>query len=357
MNRSERNMNIPARTIGIDLGDRSSYFVVLDSAGEILEEGRVKTRMVEFQAMFSQHPASRVVLEAGNQSRWISQAMRGWGHEAIVANPRKVELISKNTRKADREDAELLARLGRMDVKLLFPIQHRTAQQQEDLESVESRALLVKIRGQLVTHVRAVVKGFGQRLTSCSTEAFGRKVVEEIPPGLRASLYPLLEEIGRLTRQIRAYDREIDRLGREKYPQTAVLRQIRGVGPVTALTFVLVLSEVRRFRRSRDVGAYLGLCPRQAQSGERNPQLRITKAGHRLLRSLLVNCAQYILRQHAPDSDLKRHGEKIAERGGKNAKKRAVVAVARKLSVVMHRLWTTGEVYEPLHRGETRRAA
>jgi transposase len=290
-----------------------------------------------------------VVLEAGNQSRWISQAMRGWGHEAIVANPRKVELISKNTRKADREDAELLARLGRMDVKLLFPIQHRTAQQQEDLE--------MKIRGQLVTHVRAVVKGFGQRLTSCSTEAFGRKVVEEIPPGLRASLYPLLEEIGRLTRQIRAYDREIDRLGREKYPQTAVLRQIRGVGPVTALTFVLVLSEVRRFRRSRDVGAYLGLCPRQAQSGERNPQLRITKAGHRLLRSLLVNCAQYILRQHAPDSDLKRHGEKIAERGGKNAKKRAVVAVARKLSVVMHRLWTTGEVYEPLHRGETRRAA
>lgn len=349
MNESQSNMFFPARTIGIDIGDRSSYYVVVDVAGEIVEEGRLQTRTSAFQQQFGQCSSSRVVMEAGNQSRWISQVMRDWGHETIVANSRKVELIGKNQRKGDRSDAETLARLGRADLKLLYPIEHRTAEQQEDLEMIQARALLVKIRGQLVTHVRAVVKGFGERLSSCSTEAFGRKVVGEIPLGLRASLSPLLEEICRLTGQIRAYDRQIERLCQQKYPQTECVRQITGVGPVTALTFVLVISEVKRFRRSRSVGPYLGLCPGRNQSGEQDPELRITKAGHRLLRSLLVNCAQYILRTHSPDSDLKRHGEKIAQRGGKKAKKRAVVAVARKLAVLMHLLWRTGEVYEPLY--------
>lgn len=343
----ELNMNGPTWTIGIDIGDRSSYYKVLNQAGEVVEEGRVKTRMVAFQKEFAQRPASRVVMEAGSQSRWISQAMRDWGHETVVANPRQVALISQNQRKGDPQDAELLARLGRVDVELLSPIQHRSEEQQRDLELVQSRTALVKSRSQLVNHVRSVVKGFGQRLCSCSTGSFAHRVSGEIPQGLRASLYPLLEQIWSLTQAIRRLEREIERFSVEKYPQTQRLREIGGVGPITALTYVLVIADVKRFHKSRQVGAYLGLCPARDQSGGKDPQLRITKAGHRLLRSLLINCAQYILRKSSEESDFKRHGERIAEGGGKNAKKRAVVAVARKLSTVMHHLWKTEQAYDP----------
>ena len=163
--------------------------------------------------------------------------------------------------------------------------------------------------------------------------------------------------IGRLSEQIRQYDQQIDGLCQQKYPQTEILRQIQGVGPLTALTFVLVIENPQRFERSRDVGPYLGLCPGQDQSGERDPELRISKAGDHLLRSLLVNCAHYVLGHFGEDSDLRRHGEKIAARGGKKAKKRAVVAVARKIAVLLHHLWVTGEAYEPLYRSQSTQVA
>ncbi len=348
----QSNTQIPESTIGMDVGDRTSCWVQLDVTGEIVAEGSVKTAMPQIQALFSQRQASRVIVESGNQSRWISQALVKWGHEAIVANSRKVELITKNQRKGDRVDAELLARLGRMDMSLLYPIEHRTQEQQEDLGVVQARALLVKTRGMLICHVRSSVKESGGRLESCSAESFSRKAAKEIPAGLQASLKPLLVQIENLTQQIRGYERRINRLCRKKYYQTQNLMQIPGVGPITALTYVLVLSNPHRFSKSRDVGAYLGLVPGRDQSGRKDPQLRISKAGHRLLRSLLVNCAQYILRKSSPESELKSHGEGIAERGGKNAKKRAVVAVARKLAVVGHRLWITGSVYDPWYQSQ-----
>ena len=348
----QSNTQIPESTIGMDIGDRTSYWVQLDVAGEIVGEGSIKTAMPQLQALFSQRRASRVIVESGNQSRWISQALMKWGHETIVANSRKVELITKNQRKGDRVDAELLARMGRMDVKMLYPIEHRTQEQQEDLGMVQARALLVKTRGTLICHVRSSVKESGGRLSGCSTESFANKVREEIPPGLRRSLEPLLEQIQSLTQQIRRYKWQIERLCCEKYPQTESLLQIPGVGPITALTYVLVLSDPDRFQKSRDVGAYLGLVPGRSQSGSKDPQLRISKAGHRVLRSLLVNCAQYILRKSSPECELKSHGEAISERGGKNAKKRAVVAVARKLAVVGHSLWKTGEIYDPWYQSQ-----
>ena len=156
--------------------------------------------------------------------------------------------------------------------------------------------------------------------------------------------------IGSLTETIRDYERRIERVCKESYPrETGLLQQVPGVGALTSLTFVLTLEDPDRFETSRAVGAYLGLVPAQERSGERDPQKRISKEGDEMLRRLLVSSAHYILGPFGPDSDLRRHGEKIAGRGGKNAKKRAVVAVARKLSVLLHRLWITGEAYEPLH--------
>ncbi len=174
------------------------------------------------------------------------------------------------------------------------------------------------------------------------------------------ALGPILEQIGSLTERIRDYERKLEAISKERYPETDLLRQVEGIGPLTALTFVLTLEDPYRFAKSRSVGAYLGLVPASEKSGDRDPQRRISKEGDEMLRKLLVGSAHYILGPFGSDSDLRRHGEKIASRGGKNAKKRAVVAVARKLAVLLHRLWITAEVYDPLynaHRSQEREEA
>jgi transposase len=228
-------------------------------------------------------------------------------------------------------------------------LKHRSEASQAHLAMIRSREALVNSRTQLINHVRGTVKSFGARLPKCSARSFHKKILEYLPKELVSALGPLLETIGELTERIRDYDRKLEKLAGEHYPETELLRQVVGVGALTALTFVLTLEDPRRFTKSRSVGAYLGLVPGKDQSGERDPQERISKEGDEMLRRLLVGSAHYILGPFGRDSDLRRHGQRIASRGGKNAKKRAVVAVARKLSVLLHRLWITGEFYEPLH--------
>jgi transposase len=353
----EYSKELSGLTIGLDLGNRHSYWVMLDAEGEILDEGRVRTRVRQLQRIFGKIPSSRVALEVGTQSSWVSRLLSRLGHEVIVANGRKLRLIYQNPKKQDRVDAEYLARLARADVKLLEPIEHRSEETQVDLQVIKTRRNLIRARTRLINHVRSSMKVYGVQLSSCSARAFAQKVQFEIPERLQPTMNPVVQMIARLSEQIRQYDQQIEDLSKQKYPQTALLRQIKGVGPLTALTYVLVIENPERFERSRDVGPYLGLCPGKDQSGERDPELRISKAGDRLLRSLLVNCAHYVLGHFGEDSDLRRHGEKIAARGGKKAKKRAVVAVARKMAVLLHHLWVTGEVYEPLYRSEPSRIA
>jgi transposase len=261
-------------------------------------------------------------------------------------------MISRNPSKNDRADAEMLARVARVDPQLLSPIRHRSAEAQADLAVLRSRQALVRARTDLVNHVRGAVKSFGARLPKCSTDAFARKVQEAIPKALRSALLPVLETIERLTGDIRIFDRRVDKRCEEDYPATAALRQVAGVGPVTSLAYVLVLENPARFAKSRAVGSYLGLRPRQSDSGEQEPQLRITKGGDKMLRALLVQAAHYVLGPFGPDTDLRRWGLTLAARGGKNAKKRAVVAVARKLAVLLHRLWVMGKAYDPLRRAK-----
>lgn len=336
-------------TIGLDVGDQYSTMYVLDDRGECVETGRIRTTKEGLQRRFAAVPPSRVVLEAGTHSPWASRVLVALGHETIVANPRKLRAIYENDDKADHVDAEYLARVGRADPKLLKGIQHRSEETQADLAVVRARDTLVRTRTLLINHTRGVVKAMGGRLLKCSAMAFPRKVAAQLPPVLQPALGPVLEHLERVTQQVRAFDRQIAELS-TAYPETAVLRQVPGVGVVTALAYVLVVGDPSRFRRSRAVGAYVGLRPRRGQSGERDPQLRITKAGHPLLRRLLVQAAHYILGPHGPDCDVRRHGERIAARGGKNARKRAVIAVARKVAVLLHHLWLTGDVYEPLRR-------
>ena len=335
---------------GLDLGDRQSHLCLLDvESGEVLEESRIPTSSKAFRLRFDSQQPLKITLEAGTHSPWVSRLLEECGHEVLVANPRKLRLIYGGKHKTDRLDAEKLARMARLDPKLLYPLKHRGEDSQAHLALIRSREALVGSRTQLVNHVRGVVKSFGARLPKCSTASFPNKVAGQIPESLKEALEPVLETISLLTQQIKDYDRRLEQLAQEHYPETALLRQVQGVGTLTALAFVLTLEDPSRFEKSRAVGAHLGLVPGTDSSGEHDTEKRISKEGDGLMRRLLVSSAHYILGPFADDSDLRRHGEKIAGRGGKNAKKRAVVAVARKLSVLLHHLWDTGELYEPLY--------
>jgi transposase len=353
---SDGSKERPPMTAGLDLGDKYSYLCLIDTvSGEVMEESRLRTTPEALKRRFSSERALRVAIEAGSHSPWVSRVLEECGHEVLVANARKIRLIYTNKRKTDEIDAENLARLARFDPKLLYPLKHRGEDSQAHLAIIRSREALVSCRTQLVNHLRGAVKSFGARLPKCPARSFHNKAPEHIPQALWPALEPILETIGSLTERIREYDRQLESVCQEHYPETNLLRQVEGVGPLTALTFVLTLEEPSRFAKSRSVGAYLGLVPATDQSGESDPQMRITKEGDEMLRRLLVGSAHYILGPFAKaDSDLRRHGEKIASRGAKNAKKRAAVAVARKLSVLLHRLWVTGEIYDPLYNAHRR---
>ena len=346
-----------ARYIGIDLGDTKCDVCILDGDGEFLECYQVAMKPGSMQTFLISIPRSRIVLEAGGQSRWVAKLIEQCGHEAVVANARKVAYITESNEKNDPGDAHKLAELGYFKPSLLHPIQHRSEEAQADLTWIKAREVLVETRTHVVNAVRGMSKSFGERLAKCSTEAFTSKLGAQIPETIRAAVAPLLETIDHLNEQIRYYDEMEAHIARQKYPKYWLLEQVDGVGVHTALSFMLTIGDPERFQKSRMVGAFLGMRPRQQDSGESKPQLGITKAGDEYLRKTLVNCAHYILGPHGKDSDLRRFGLRICERGGRNAKKRAVIAVARKLAVLLHRLWVSGEVYEPLRNSQKAQVA
>jgi transposase len=347
----------PQMTAGLDLGDKYSYLCLIDTqSGEVMEVGRLRTTPEAFKRRFVSEQPMRIAMEAGTHSPWASRVLEECGHEVLVANARKLRLIYANKRKTDEIDAENLPRLARLDPKLLYPLQHRGENAQAHMALIRSRQALVGCRTQLVNHVRGAVKSFGARLPKCPARSFHKRASEHIPEALLAALEPVLEQIGSLTERIRQYERQLETISKEYYPhETDLLRQVEGVGTLTALSFVLTLEDPHRFEKSRSVGAYLGLVPATGRSGNRDPQRRISKEGDEMLRKLLVGSAHYVLGPFGSDSDLRRHGEKIASRGAKNSKKRAVVAVARKLAVLLHRLWVSGELYDPLYNAHRRK--
>lgn len=341
-------MDKSSTIIGIDLGDKYNQFCCLETdSGEVLEEGRVPCTPKAMAAFFGRWTHARVAMEAGTHSRWVSALAHKAGHEAIVANPRKVRAIYANERKSDKVDAAMLARIARVDPHLLCPVYHRGPQAQADRAILRARHAAVQLRTKLVNQIRGTVKSFGVRLPACGARYFAGKVRAEIPDALRPALDPLLDLLEQLNESIKGYEKQCQMLCKQRYPETAVLQSVPGVGPLTSLAFVLTLEDPSHFADSRTVGAFLGLTSKRDQSGSQDPQLRISKCGDRLLRSLLVGCAQYILGPFGPDCHLRQWGLAKAARGGRGAKSKAVVAVARKLAVLLHMLWSTGMMWEP----------
>lgn len=340
--------SIRTSCVGLDLADKESTLIGINARGLVVEESRVFTTSAGLQKAFANRRPCRIALEVGTHSPWVSQLLAELGHEVIVANPRQVALIYRNKRKSDKLDATTLARLARSDPELLHPVKHRGKQAQVDLAVLRARDGLVTARTQLVNLVRGAVKSYGERLPKCSTESFHHKAAAALPADLSPALSPIIEQIAELTARIRKYDQEIERLIAERYPEALGLQQVKGVGPITSLAYVLTIEDPGRFPTSRDVGAYLGLTPGRRQTGESDPEMHITKAGDVFLRRLVVQAAQYILGPFGVDCDLRRWGLRLAgtpanaqgatRKGSKQRKKRAIVACARKLAVLLRAL-------------------
>jgi len=335
--------------IGLDLADVWSDWAGLDAAGTVLRRERVKTTESELRRVFGAMEPTTIAIEVGTHSAWVSRVLSSLGHTVIVANARRVALIHRNKRKNNRIDAELLARLVRADKELLFPIQHREERGQADLAVLRSRDVMVRSRTKLINHVRGTCKTFGVKLPRCSAEAFVVLCSGVVPAELHRAVNDILVLIADMTAKIKRYDSTIATMIK-RHPAAQLVGQIAGVGPLTSLAYVLTIEDPHRIVRSRSAGAYFGLVPGSDDSGEKHEQRRITREGDRFCRRLLVSAAQYILGPFGAklDSDLRRHGQAIAIRGGKSAKKRAVIAVARKLAVLMHHLWVHNEEYVPL---------
>jgi transposase len=335
-------------TIGLDLGDRASFYCVLDEKGDVLLEGKVSTTPKAMRETFGAIPRSRIALETGTHSPWVGRLLSELGHEAIVAHARNVRLIGESRRKDDRLDAMTLARLVRIDPQLLRPVKHRSAEAQADLTVIRARAALVRTRTMLVNAARGLTKAYGEWLRGCNARGMKPKAAQDLSPELKGALEPLMKEIESVSERIREYDQILEFMAQNRYPQVERLKQIKGVGTLIALTYILTLEDPYRFRKSRDAACYVGLPPGRRNSGQSEPQMHISKEGDPYLRDLLVQAAHHILGPWGMDSDLRRWGLQLAEHGGKRGKKRAIVAVARKLAVLLHRLWVSGDVYVPL---------
>lgn len=335
-----------AAFVGCDIGDKFTELCVVDRTGAVIEARRVRTTKPALVHAIQKHRLARVVIEAGTHSRWVEEALAAAGHEVVVANPRQIQLIWKSKKKTDRSDANLLARLGRVDVALLAPVHQRSRAAQMDLAVLRSRDVLVAVRTRLINHVRGLLKQFGLRVPSCSTDTFARHAAETVPAELEPALTPVLETLQEVTRKIKQHDEEVERLFQAN-PTAQRLAEINAIGPITSLAYTLTVEDPKKFKKSRVVGSFIGLTPAKDQSGESDPQKHISKAGNGYLRRLLVQCAHRLIGPFGGDCDLRRWGLALCARGGSAARKRAIVAVARKLAVLMHRLWITGQSYDP----------
>jgi len=321
----------------------------LNKDGKIIEEGSVANDRDHIGEWMIRYKGATVAMETGTHSPWVSRFLEELGMKVYVANARKLRAISTSDTKSDKTDARMLARLCRADVELLSPVKHRSEGCQRDLVRVKVRDALVRTRVNQMNSVRFLLKSLGVKIPSgVKATSFVKQVRAGVGAEYQELVEPLLATLEAVEAKIKEVDRELGELASNRYPETELLRQVPGVGPITALTFVLTLEDPQRFAKAREVGPYLGLSPKRDQSGGTDKQLRITKAGNSQLRRLLVNCSHYIMGPFGPPCDLRECGERICERGGGIARKKAIIAVARKLSVTLLALWKSGETYCPV---------
>lgn len=340
----------PSKVIGIDLGNAKHAICVMSHVtGKIIDERNITNHRESLRRLSKKYPSALMVMEVGSHSPWISRFLENLGHEVLVANPRRMRAIFENDRKCDLYDARMLGKIARFDRELLYPIKHQSERAQRDLLQIKLRDSLVRRRVDMISSVRGTLKSLGVLLKSPSTQSFTRYARKTLCEEYQRELdlvEPILKALDSISEQIKALDKDLAELAATHYPETERLMAINGVGVLNSLTFVLVVGDPERFLDSRDVGAYLGLVPKRDQSGDVDKELRISRKGDAYLRRMLVGCGNYIIGPFGADCDLRRRGLSLTGRGGSKAKKKATIAVARKLAVLMLTLLKTGENYD-----------
>ena len=327
--------------LGIDVHSKYSEVCGISDEGKITVRSRTPTTETGLKRFFGSRERSKVTLESGPVTPWVYRLLCELGHEVTVVNPRRVRLIAESTLKTDSIDAEVLARLSRLDLGFLRPVYQRTREAQELRTRLRVRTSLVKARTSLINAVRGTLRAQGYRVPSCPADSFvARFATMRLPASLAEVLEPMVTTIGELTERIQGLKAK---LVAESSSDELVqrLQTVPGVGPLVSLAYVGWMDRPDRFRESRDVGASLGLRPSLRSSGGHEIRGRITREGDTEMRRLLVQAAHAALQCHK-DSSLKRWAESLVERLGKG---KAVVALARKIAVLLHHLWVTGESF------------
>jgi len=330
-------------TIGADVSDRTTKICVMTKAdgGErrIVIETTCATTEAGFEEAFSKFDRSwPVVFETGTHCRWMDRLFRRMGFKTIVGNPRKIPSITKSNTKNDRNDARELARLALADPAMLHPVFLRDEMFQQMLRFHHARNMLISQRTQTINQIRGFAKSMGHRIKCSSTEKFHELCKGDWPRALEECAWPLMGSLKAINLKIKAYDKLIARLAERPEFKSMVerVRAVYGVGIIGSTVFIAAIGgRPDRFGHARDVGAYLGMTPRQDQSGDNDKQLHITHAGADIVRTTLVECAGVVMMSNARDTDLKLKGLRIAMHGGQIARRKAKVAVARGLAVTM----------------------
>ncbi len=328
--------------IGIDVSDRMSKICVMTKVAgtrRIVDETTVATTKDGFREYLERQDRNApVTFETGIHCRWMAEFIRSMGFKVYVANPAKLKMLTESDTKNDRNDARELARYTLADVEMLHPVFLRAEQYQQMIRLLEARRALLGARTKLINEMRGFAKSMGFRIPRRDADYFHLIDRATWPRDLETLCWPMLAVVKTISLKIKAVEKQMHVLAdTPEFRESAErLQQIAGVGFFSSVAFIAFLGgNYERFAKARDVGPYLGLVPRQDASGNIDKQLSITKKGSSLLRSLLAECAQAAMRDHAKMSDLRIKGLRIAERGGKNAKKRAVIAIVRSLAVTM----------------------
>ena len=343
-------------TIGADVSDRTTKICVMSNESgkpRVVRETTIPTTPDGFRAFLEgQDKSAPLVFETGTHSRWIDKVGTGMGFKTFIANPCRLRMITESKTKNDKNDARTLARMALADVELLHPVRLRDDEHQKMVNLHEIRDQLVKERTAEILQIRTIAKSMGFRIPDCSSECFHNIAKDSLPKALSDIVWPLMKELKSKAVTIKTVEKQMQRLAKSETFKAQVerLMEIPNVGFITATCFVAVTGgDMDRFDRPRDIGPWLGVTPRQDQSGDIDRQCHITKAGSKMLRWKLAECAQRVLQKNSADTDLKVKGLRICARGGKIAKGKSITAVARGLAVLMvAMLKKPNEQYVPL---------
>lgn len=335
--------------IGIDLGDKKHAVVGLDDKANIVLKRWVPNKKEDLEALFRRNRGAVFGMETGTHCRWISMLCRECGCEVYVGNAHRLRSIFGNTHKNDMRDAEEIARLLNGDKRHFHPVQLRDAEHQNLVQLVKMREMVMSQRTKSAGAIRGMAKANGVRLPASDADSLHRKladVIDTLPDNLQLLLRPQIGLLEKLCETIREYDRLIRDYRNEHFRKECdLLETIPGVGPVNAAAFVAFTGDVRRFRHARDVGPYYGLTAGRDQSSSKDEPKRITKEGNEFVRHLLVNAANLIMQGRCRNTELLQFGLRVWGNRGKVAKRKAKVALARKLAVTMAAMLRSGTPY------------